>query len=104
MLMYDLTNTRIFTDDTSPAAPTDCEMLALTVALLLVTDTAYRELDDHGIVLTHERIELVAACIEERLPPLDRDTGHGQDLRMRLADLEGMRIASVSRRESAKPC
>ncbi len=52
----------------------------------------------------HERIELVAACIEERLPPLDRDTGYGRELRGRLADLEGMRIASVSRRESAKQC
>lgn len=104
MLMYDLTNTRLLSDDGNATLPTDGGMLGITVALLLITDTAYGEIGDHGIILTHERIEAVAACIEIRLPTLARDTGRGEELRRHLADLEGMRIAAISRRESAKPC
>ncbi len=89
MLMYDLTHTRLLSDDGDATLPTDGGMLGITVALLLVTDRAYGEIGDHGIILTHERIEDVAACIEERLPALARDTGRGEELRKHLANLGG---------------
>ena len=95
MLQYDLTSTRLFGQD-RPALPTDAEMFAITAALLLMHDVAYRDLQQREVELTRPDIENVAQCIEYRLPMFTRDVGSGPELRDRLADFVGLRIGCAS--------
>lgn len=69
-------------------------MFAVTVALLLVRNVAYRELAGTELHFRDADIPIVADCIESRLPPLVRDVGVGTELRKRLGDFVGMRVAS----------
>ena len=95
MLQYDLTSTRMFGQD-RPTLPTDAEMFAITAALLLMHDVAYRDLRQQEVELTGADVENVAQCIEYRLPTFTRDIGSGSELRDRLADFVGLRIGCVS--------
>ena len=95
MLQYDLTSTRLFGQD-RPTLPTDAEMFAITAALLLTHNVAYRDLQQQEVALTEPDIENLAECIEYRLPAFTRDIGCGLELRDRLADFVGLRIGCVS--------
>ncbi len=92
MLLYDLTESGLFHADTRDAWPTDAEMFAITVALLLVHEATYTDLWHEELRLSAEDLTAVAECIEYRLHPLGRDFGDPERLRTRLRDFVGLRI------------
>jgi hypothetical protein len=97
MMQYDLTETRLFSAETPIRPPNDAEMFALTVAMLLVNDSAYSDLRRTDVQLTQDGVNAVAECIEYRTPPFTRDLGSGEALRGRLFDLVGLRISVLGR-------
>lgn len=102
MLQYDLTNTRIFDPDVR--LPTQAEMSVISLALMLVKDVSYAELEGAEIELDRSMPESVATCIERHMPIFTQDVGVGQELRRRLEDFAGMRIVGVpSQKESRAP-
>ena len=106
MLLYDLTDTRLFDTDSCGTLPNDAEMFAITAALLLLHDVAYTSLAHREIVFDDADLAGVAECIEYRLPTFIQDVGHGSQLRRRLRDFVGLRIGSnalLPSQESSHP-
>lgn len=105
MMQVDLTKTSLMGADSSVRLPNEAEMFALTVALLLTSDSAYSELAESGLELTKEAIRSVAECIEYRTPAFTRDLGFGEELRGRLTELIGLRISVLGqeRTKARKP-
>lgn len=105
MMQVDLSRTSLMRADLSVRTPSEAEMYALTVALLLTNDTAYSELGESGLELTEEAIRNVAECIEYRTPAFTRDVGFGKELRERLTELVGLRISVLGqeRTKTRKP-
>jgi hypothetical protein len=93
MLQYDLTLTQVFDAPTRSSIPSEAEMFAMTIALLLVRDMAYNDLEQFDLELRKEDLNAVAECIEYRLFPLGHDFGDPERLRNRLRELVGMRIS-----------
>ena len=93
MLEYDLTWTRIFSEDC--AVPNEAEMFVITLALLLVHRVAYSEMVSQTLQFEEGELEKVSVCIEEEVPLFTRDMGLGQALRQRLSDFVGLRILCV---------
>ena len=102
-MQYDLTETRLFEADIPIRPPNDAEMFALTVALLLVNDSAYSDLNRTEVQLTQDSVNAVAECIEYRIPSFTRDLGAGEALRERLWDLAGLRICVLGHECGAAP-
>jgi hypothetical protein len=97
MLQYDLSETKLARSDDGPGrVPTEGELLAVMVGLMVVEDCAYWELSEQALLLTEENREAVAECIERHLGPLARDIGNGVQLRARLQQLAGIRITGGS--------
>ena len=94
MLQYDLTDTRFFDAESRSGLPNDAEMFAITAALLLFHDVAYKSLAQREIVFVEDDVAGVAECIEYRLPVFVGDIGGGSHLRRRLRDFIGLRIGS----------
>ena len=95
MLQYDLTQTALFESVSREELPTEAEMFVLTVALLLVRDAAYSELEESEMRVSDEGVAALAECIEYRLSPLARDFGDPDRLRDRLRLFVGLRIEAV---------
>ena len=100
MLQYDLTNTPLFAAESSITVPSDAEMFALTVALLVVHGSSYTDLAAHELEFCASDVERVAECIEYRLPMLLVDVRAGAALRDRLRDFVGLRIANLAPTDS----
>lgn len=92
MLQYDLTHTKLFDAPTRALLPSEAEMFAITVALLLIHDMAYTDLARGEVELRSEDLTAVAECIQYRLIPLGHDFGDPERLRSRLGQLVGLRI------------
>lgn len=95
MLHFDMTQTRLFVHDAATPLPTDAELFTLTAALLLLCGKPFSDLSYDQLELHTQNIEDVAQCIEYRLAALTPDIGRGADLRTRLRQLAGLRIASA---------
>ena len=72
--------------------PTEGELLALTVGLLMLEDIAYEALRHRELVLYEENLGGLAEIFEYRLPELAREFGDSGRLRQRLAELTGIRM------------
>jgi len=95
MLQYDLTQTALFESVSREELPTEAEIFVLTVALLLVRDAAYSELEESEMRVSDEDVPAFAECIEYRLSVLARDFGDPHRLRERLRRFVGLRIGAV---------
>ena len=95
MLQYDLTQTALFESVSREELPTEAEMFVLTVALLLVRDAAYSELEECEMRVSDEDVAALAECIEYRLSALACDFGDADRLRDRLRRFVGLRIGAV---------
>ena len=95
MLQYDLTQTALFESVSREELPTEAEMFVLTVALLLVRDAAYSELEEGEMRVSDEDVAALAECIEYRLSVLASDFGDPDRLRDRLRRFVGLRIGAV---------
>jgi len=93
MLQYDLTETEIFEATSREGLPTEAELFAVTVGLLLIREVAYSDIERRELWLHLEDVPALAQCIEFRLSPLARDSANPAALRQRLNRLVGLRIA-----------
>lgn len=97
MLQYDLTNTPFFHALSSSQLPSDAEMFAITVGLLMVRDAAYSDLLECDLIVSPVDVESIALCLETQLHPLVRDFDGRQSLRHELQNFIGLRIALVGK-------
>jgi len=95
MLQYDLTQTALFESVSREELPTEAEIFVLTVALLLVRDAAYSDLEEREMGVSGEDVAALAECIEYRLSALARDFGDPHGLRDRLRRFVGLRMGAV---------
>ncbi len=93
MLQYDLSETNLARSDQLPRVPTEGELLAVMVGLMLAEQCAFDELSERPLRLTTGNQECVALLIEQNLGPLKHDIGSGEQLRARLEELVGLRIS-----------
>ncbi|MBE7508211.1 MAG: hypothetical protein HS101_18265 [Planctomycetia bacterium] len=95
MMQYDLTDTPIARSGRPLPPPSEAELLAVTVGLMLAEDCARCELGRRELVLTGCNYRRIATLVEERTPPLARDFGDARQLRRRLRALVGLRITTT---------
>jgi len=95
MLQYDLTSTRLFESISIETIPTEAEVSALTVALLVIRGAAYSDLSACDFVIRMNEVEELALCIEVQLAAFTRDLGCGNQLRDRIRDFVGLRISAI---------
>lgn len=95
VMQYDLTDTQIARSSRPLSPPSEAELLAVTVGLMLAEDCACCELGRRELVLTGCNFRRVATLVEERTPPLARDFGNSRQLRRRLRALIGLRITTT---------
>ena len=72
--------------------PTEGELLALMVGLILLEDVTYDALRHRALVLDEENLARLLEVFEYRLPELAREFGDSGRLRQRLAELSGIRM------------
>lgn len=92
MVLYDLTNTAVATSARPIRPPSDLELFAITVGLLMVEDRGFSELTSASLELTNRNRRRVAEMLEERAPSLAREFGGPVLLRARLKQLIGLQI------------
>ena len=92
MLQWGLSDTPLARKDTPGKVPTDGELLALTVALLMLEETTYGDLRERELVFPEENQAQLSEIFEYRLPELAREFGSGGQLRQRLSELVGIRM------------
>ena len=92
MLQWDLSDTPLAQKDTPAKVPTEGELLALMVALLMLEDIAYDALRHRELVLDEENLGRLVEVFEYRLPELAREFGDSGLLQQRLAELSGIRM------------
>lgn len=93
MIEYDLSATRLAQSDEPIPVPSEAELFAITVALLLMEGRTYSDLLGHTVSLSCRNYRRVAELIEERTPPFAREFGTPVQLRTRLFQFVGLRIA-----------
>lgn len=93
MVIYDLTKTSVATSARPIRPPSDLELFAITVGLLLVEDRGFGELAVASLELTERNRRRIAELLEERAPSLAREFGGPLLLRNRLRDLTGLRVS-----------
>jgi hypothetical protein len=101
MLQYDLSATTVARSDEALRPPSEGELLAITVALMLLSNCACSELRGRSLTLTQRNCRRVAELIEERTPPLAREFGGPLQLRQRLVDLVGLSVVYEGPRRAA---
>ena len=98
MLQWDLSNTPLAQKDTSGKVPTEGELFALTVGLLMLEAVTYDALRQREIVFHEENLGRLAEVFEYRLPELAREFGDNERLRRRLTELVGIRVTRSAER------
>lgn len=90
MLQFDLSNTpACMRGDACP--PTEGELLAVQVALMLIKDCCCKDLDRLSLELSESNRRQVEQVLTKSLKPLSRDL-IGESVSVRLAELTGLRI------------
>ena len=92
MLQWDLSDTPLAQKGMPGTVPTEGELLALVVGLLMLEDITYETLRHRELVLDEENLGHLVEVFEYRLPELAREFGDGEHLRQRLAELTGIRM------------
>ena len=90
MLQWDLSDTSLARKDTPGKVPTEGELFALTVGLLIHEEITYDALRHRELVLDEQNLGRLAEVFECRLRGLAYE--FGDDLRERLAELVGIRM------------
>ncbi len=98
MLQWDLSDTPLAASDTSGRVPTEGELLAMMVALLMHEDVTYDDLKHRVLTLHDENLAQIIEIFEYRLPELAREFGSSDELRQRLTELVGIRVTCLSPR------
>lgn len=91
MLSYDLTTTNVANGDATDGPPTEGELQAILVALLLAEDCAFNELAGCRLILSEDNFDRISTIIRYQLAPLARDF-RGDDFDRRLRDLAGLMV------------
>ena len=92
VIQYDLTNTPSARDAQAGRPPSEVELFALTLGLMLDANCGFAELTSRVLILTAENCPRVAQLLEEHTPQLARELGSPRGLRRRLRELVGIRI------------
>ena len=92
MLQWDLSDTPLAQREMPGKVPTEGELLALMVGLLMLEDITYGALKHRELVLDEENLGSLIEVFEYRLPELARELGDSEHLRQRLAELTGIRM------------
>lgn len=92
MFQYDLTSTPLAADPSRGRIPSEPELVAILVSMLLRHNRAPSELKAAPLVLQSSDHEAVARIIEGTLEPFARDLGSGKSLRTRLRWLTGLAV------------
>lgn len=92
MLQWDLSNTPLAQKDTSGKVPTEGELFALTVGLLMLEAVTYDALRQREIVFHEENLGRLVEVFEYRLPELEREFATSALLRQRLSEFVGIRM------------
>ncbi len=92
MLQWDLSDTPLAQKGTPGTVPTEGELLALMVGLMMLEDVAYEALKHRELILDGDNIGRLVEILEYRLPELAREFGDSERLRARLAQLMGIRM------------
>lgn len=93
MIAYDLSTTRLAQSDEPISVPTEAELFAITVALLLLYGRSYSDLSCHTVAISSRNYRRIAELIEERTPSLACEFGTPVELRKRLHQFVGLRIS-----------
>mgnify|MGYP001577515788 CR=1 FL=1 len=95
MLQWDLSDTPLAQRDSALKAPTEGELYVLLVGLLLARGLPFDSLRSCEIVFQPDEREKLAQVMEYRIPVLAHGVfGNGNELRQRLMELLGIRVAS----------
>lgn len=100
VVQYDLTDTAFATAPQGAAIPSEAELSALTMAMLVATHSAFSELADHELVLSDDMLVAVGGLLDGPLSALARDFGGSRDARMRLREFVGLRVRAFDPNES----
>ena len=92
MLQWDLSDTPLAQKETPGKVPTEGELLALMVGLLMLEGVTYEALEHRELVFDEENLGGLAEIFEYRLPELAREFGDSERLRGRLVELTGIRM------------
>ncbi len=93
-LQWDLSDTPLARSESRFKAPTEGELFALAVALLLAEGQSYENLRTCELVLHQDQLHTVAEVFEYRIPELASEV-RGDDLRQRLMELVGIRVTRI---------
>ena len=92
MLQWDISDTPLAQKDSPGKVPTEGELLALTVGLLMLEDIPYEALTRREFVLQGQDLVRLVETFEYRLPELEREFATSALLRQRLSEFVGIRI------------
>ena len=93
-LQWNLSNTPLARSESHFRAPTEGELFAMAVAMLLAEGQSYENLRTCELVLHREQLRAVAEVFEYRIPELASEVC-GDDLRQRLMELVGIRVTRI---------
>ena len=95
-LQWDLSNTPLARIDSALKVPTEGELFALVVGMLLAEGQSYEGLRSCELVLRDDQIPALAEAFEYRVPELAREfCADDNDLRRRLRELVGIRVTRL---------
>jgi len=92
-LQWDLSNTPLARSESRFKAPTEGELFALAVAMILAEGQSYEGLRSCELVLHQEQLRDVAEVFEYRTPEFAREFGDSDNLRQSLLELVGIRVS-----------
>lgn len=96
MIQYDLTNTALAHGLRPRRPPSEAELFALTLGLLLNARCGFAALSRQTLVLTASNYLRVAQLLEERAPALASELGDPRRLRRRLRELIGISVVDCA--------
>jgi len=94
-LQWDLSDTPLARAETRLRAPSEGELFALVVAMILAEGQSYERLRSCELVLRREQVAAIAEVFEYRLPELASEFGDSNGLQQRLTELVGVRVTRV---------
>lgn len=92
VLQWDLSDTPLAQRETPGKVPTEGELLALMVALLMLEGATYDALQHRALTLHEDNRARLLDMFEYRLPELAQEFGDSESVRQRLVELTGIRV------------
>lgn len=94
MMQYNLSATSLADSGSAFACPSEGELTALTVALLLESQQSFDDLGGRELVLTDANVDSVIKVLEQQLSPLIREFRRNRDPRARVRAFVGLRVCA----------